>query len=242
MLSVLGFTKEANMNFKHTVYEIIKEDITELKEKARELTIKELAIHYGVSYGKMATILRLSDIKARKPERPKLPLRAKKNENKKTKKDHSITRWALSYNNGRVRYVYYDMLRRCYKPEDRAYYRYGRRGITVCDEWRKDCCNFYKWAKDNGYKPGLQLDRIDNDKGYSPDNCHWVTPRDNMINRRCTRWIEYNGERHTLKEWAEITGIDYQVLADRIYRYGWNAERALTTETKHYWIHSNKKE
>ena len=215
------------MNFNNTVYEIVKEDLTELKEKARTMTIKELALANGISYSKMACVLRLGGIKAKRPE---LPPRVKKAKIELPKKDHTISIWASSFNHGRIRYVYYDMLRRCGKPDDRNYKAYGGRGITVCEEWKKDCCNFYKWAKEHGYTSGLQLDRIDNDKGYSPDNCHWVTPRENSLNKRNTRKVTFNGETKTLSEWAKVTGISYQVLADRIYRYGWTAERALTTK------------
>jgi hypothetical protein len=159
----------------------------------------------------------------------------------KPKKDHTVSSWASSFNHGRIRYVYYDMIRRCYKETDNHYKDYGGRGITVCESWREDCCNFYKWAKDSGYKEGLQIDRIDNNKGYCPENCRWVTPRENAMNRRCTRKVAFEGETHTLEEWANITGISYQVLSDRIYRYGWTVRRALTTDTMHDWAKSNKK-
>ena len=215
------------MNFNNTVYEIVKEDLTELKEKARTMTIKELASANGTSYSKMACILRLGGIKAKRPE---LPPRAKKVKLELPKKDHDVTSWAQSYNKGRIRYVYYDMLRRCYKVTDTHYNSYGGRGILVCEEWRNDCCTFYKWAKEHGYEAGLQLDRIDNDKGYSPENCRWVTPRENSLNKRNTRKVTFNGETKALSEWAKVTGISYQVLADRIYRYGWTVERALTTK------------
>lgn len=61
---------------------------------------------------------------------------------------------------------------------------YVDRGITVCDEWRDDFMAFYNWAIVNGWKEGLQLDRKDNNKGYSPDNCHFVTPSENSRNKR----------------------------------------------------------
>ena len=215
------------MDFSKTAFQIAYGDVSELREQAKTMTMKELAEANNVSYGKMATILRLSDIKAKKPVRPPRPHKEKV---KQPKKDHTITTWAQQFNHGRIRYVYYDMIRRCYNEKDNHYDSYGKRGITVCDEWRKDCVTFYKWAKENGYDIGLQLDRIDNNKGYSPENCHWVTPRENANNRRCTRMITFNGETKALSEWATITGISYQVLADRIYRYGWTVERALTTK------------
>ena len=67
--------------------------------------------------------------------------------------------------------------------ETKRYYRY--RGITVCDEWLI-FDNFCKWALDNGYEDGLEIDRKDNNRGYCPENCRWITHRENMRNRRCT--------------------------------------------------------
>ena len=214
------------MDFKKIYWEVVetKDDLSQLREQASSNTIKELAGFYGVSYSKMATVLRVNDIKAKRPERVR-----KVKKIKLPKKDHDLTKWASCHNKGRIRSVYYNMLRRCHDPKNKGYKNYGARGITVCDEWRNDCCIFYKWARDNGYKEGLTIDRIDNNKGYSPDNCRWTTCKVQTVNRRNTRWILFNGEKKTLKEWSEELNISYQVLADRIYRYGWSIERALTT-------------
>ena len=213
--------------YSYSINDLIAKDLLENKKFIENKTIKELCTEYTVSYWRMALILRQTGIKVKK-EYNKRKNKKKVKQIKMTHEEHCISAWASSFNRGRLRYVYYDMLRRCYKKEDRGYYRYGARGITVCDEWRKDCKVFYKWAKDNGYAEGLQLDRKDNNKGYSPGNCRWVTQQENIMNRSNTRYIIYKGEAHTLKEWAEITGLSYQVLADRIYRYGWDIDRALT--------------
>lgn len=214
--------------YSYSANDLIQQDLIEHKELIEMRTITELSNEYGISYGRIAKILRTVGIKVKRTYRTKGEKKIKIP--KMSEEEHKIALWASSFNNGKIRYVYYDMIRRCYKQDDRGYPRYGARGITVCDEWRKDCKNFYKWAKENGYDKGLQIDRIDNDKGYSPDNCRWVSPRENCMNRSCTRRATLNGETHTLKDWSEITGISYQVLSDRIYRYGWTVERALTAK------------
>ena len=88
--------------------------------------------------------------------------------------------------------VWSDMKTRCYNPKTHNYQRYGGRGITVCDEWLNDFQAFYDWAMANGYDENAPymkctIDRIDNDKGYSPDNCRWVdvaTQNKNKSNSR----------------------------------------------------------
>ena len=92
---------------------------------------------------------------------------------------------------------------RCYNPKSEKYPRYGARGITMCDEWLHDFPAFYKWANENGYKPGLQLDRRDNDGNYSPDNCRFVTRSENMRNTSMNRPLTFNGETKLLEDWGK---------------------------------------
>lgn len=79
--------------------------------------------------------------------------------------------------------VWTNMKTRCYNGGDKWYVRYGGRGIKVCDEWRESPEVFCKWTKENGWEPGLHIDRIDNDGDYGPSNCRFVTPRKSMENR-----------------------------------------------------------
>lgn len=77
----------------------------------------------------------------------------------------------------RLGQTYKHMMARCFKKTDQDYYNYGGRGITVCDEWKKDRNTFIEWALMNGYANDLTIDRIDFNKGYFPDNCRWVTTK-----------------------------------------------------------------
>lgn len=79
---------------------------------------------------------------------------------------------------------------------------YFRRGIRVCDEWEQNFEEFYSWAINNGYRKGLSIDRIDNDKGYSPANCRWATFTQQANNKRNTITVNYEGEMLQVKELA----------------------------------------
>jgi ribosomal protein S27E len=131
-------------------------------------------------------------------------------------------------------HVYYSILDRCNNPNNKAYKHYGARGITICDEWEKSFENFYKWAISNGYQEGLTLERIDNNKGYSPENCKWIPKSEQVKNRRTTLYATINGETKTLKEWAEISGIKYSTLHYRKTKYNWPDERLLEQPTPYH--------
>lgn len=84
----------------------------------------------------------------------------------------------------RIYIIWSNMKQRCNNPKAHEYAAYGGRGITVCDEWLHDVKVFYDWAMANGYRDDLTIDRIDNDKGYSPDNCRWATKEQQYSNMR----------------------------------------------------------
>jgi hypothetical protein len=103
--------------------------------------------------------------------------------------------------------VWESMRSRCNNPNREKYKDYGARGIKVCDEWQMSAKAFCEWSLANGYSEGLQLDRIDNDKGYSPDNCRWVTPKQNSRNRRNTVMLNVNGTTKSVAEWCETINV-----------------------------------
>ncbi len=109
------------------------------------------------------------------------------------------------------------MKQRCYNPNDSFYTDYGNRGIGVCERWRY---SFDDFIADMGNKPNpaWSLDRIDNGADYSLENCRWANPMTQAQNRRTVVWIEYNGERRCMADWARVTGINRRTIAQRYYK------------------------
>lgn len=121
---------------------------------------------------------------------------------------------------------------RCYNSNTKRYRDYGGRGIAVCSEWKDDFQAFYDWSMSNGYKEGLSIDRIDNDKGYSPDNCRFVNYKIQGRNKRNNKNYTINGETHCLSEWCEILGLNYKRTWKRINTFHWSIEKAFELEDK----------
>jgi len=105
-----------------------------------------------------------------------------------------------------IYWAWKSMKQRCQNPKCSAYKNYGARGIWMCEEWQ-EFEPFCEWSLSNGYKKGLDIDRIDNDEGYYPSNCRWVTRRENVNNRRKTTMLTVNGETKARTEWERIAGI-----------------------------------
>jgi len=120
--------------------------------------------------------------------------------------------------------IWYGMIQRCYNNKRSNYRYYGGRGIRVCARW------FYSmdaFAQDMGPRPeGYQIDRTDNDMGYSPDNCRWVSTKVNTNNRRSNVHLTHNGETRTATEWADHLRISARVIQNRIH-LGWTTEEVL---------------
>lgn len=129
----------------------------------------------------------------------------------------------------KIYYVWQGIIQRCCNSSHKSYKDYGGRGIKVCKRWLK----FENFNEDmgKGWKPGLQIDRIKNSKGYCKANCHWVTSKTNNRNRRNNRLIEFNEKIQCIIKWSEETGINKNIILWRL-NHGWSTEKALTTLVK----------
>lgn len=149
------------------------------------------------------------------------------------------------YYGTRIYSIWRSMLNRCYWEKHKCYNNYGGRGITVCDEWRYSSTKFGDWAIKNGYADNLSIDRIDNNKGYSPENCRWATWEMQMKNRRPfskesigkirrskSALIEINGDFKTRNEWCDFYGISRKTVDKRIYQLKWDVVSAITTPVR----------
>lgn len=109
--------------------------------------------------------------------------------------------------------VWFHMIERCYNKKDIAYKNYGGRGIKVCKDWRglpEGMIKFVEWGYGVGYTKGLEIDRIENNKGYSSNNCRFVTDKVNSSNRRSTITIEHEGIKYTFKDfWEKFGEVTY---------------------------------
>ena len=122
------------------------------------------------------------------------------------------------------------MKRRCYNPKNPQYKDYGGRGITVCPEWEHD---FHTFASFMGERPkGMTLDRIDNDKGYSPDNCRWASRREQQMNRRIKLMVSIAGVEYRAIDLARKAGVKTDTIVERVKR-GLPLEKVLSKDKMH---------
>ena len=127
--------------------------------------------------------------------------------------------------------AWHSMLNRCYNPKVKFFERYGGRGIAVCDTWKN---SFETFLKDVGLRPSNahSLSRIDNDKGYFPDNVRWETVKEQARNRRSNRLIEVDGKTLCLKAWSDISGIGRTTIRRRL-DLGWSPKEAIFSARQH---------
>ncbi len=124
--------------------------------------------------------------------------------------------------------IWNGMKGRCLNSNNPEFARYGGRGITICDLWRDSFWAFQSWAIANGYADGLSIDRVDNNGNYCPENCRWATAREQANNTRKTRLLTYNGETHSVSEWARILGVGQSTLNMRLNKYKWSVYDTLS--------------
>ena len=129
--------------------------------------------------------------------------------------------------------IWVGMRHRCRNATLPEYPKYGGRGIKVCDEWNESFEAFEEWAIRNGYDDSLTIDRVDVNGNYEPNNCRWITHFDQQSNKRNNVNLTFNGETHTVAEWARLLDVSYSALIQRVH-YGWDAERTLTTPIRHH--------
>lgn len=128
--------------------------------------------------------------------------------------------------------IWRDMKLRCYNEKQIGYKNYGARGIKVCDEWLYDFISFKNWAMDNGYQNDLTLDRLDNDGNYEPSNCKWSTQKEQSNHKRNNRYVVYRGEKHTIAEWSNLTGIAYHLIWSKL-KNGYSVDDIFERNGKH---------
>ena len=139
----------------------------------------------------------------------------------------------MSGKKSRLNRIYHAMKTRCYYPNAQGYKNYGGRGITVCDEWKNDFNSFKLWALNNGYADSLTIDRIDNSKGYCPENCRWVSMKAQCNNYRHNHLITYKGKTMTMTQWAEEENIPYYRLRGRLNYYKDDMSKVFAKEDLH---------
>lgn len=120
--------------------------------------------------------------------------------------------------------VWLHIKERCYNKKSTGFYNYGGRGIKMCDMWKNNPKSFYDWAVKHGYKDKLTIERIDVNGDYCPENCRWATSKEQANNRRNNRFIAWNNENKTMKEWAEYFNINYNTFRSYIKIHGFSEE------------------
>lgn len=122
--------------------------------------------------------------------------------------------------------VWGTMIARCSNKKHAQYKHYGARGISVCHRWRYSFENFYQ---DMGDRPSAKhsIERIETNGNYEPDNCRWATITEQANNRRNNVIIECDGERKTISQWADVSGVSRSIIKERYCRQGWSAKDAI---------------
>ena len=133
--------------------------------------------------------------------------------------------------------IWYNMKSRCKNIDDPAYKYYGGRGIKCLwnsfEEFRDDMYESYNSHIEKFCEKNTTIDRINNAENYCKENCKWATMKEQANNKRNNIFYEFNGEKHTIREWAKIKNIKIPALVSRIYRNHWSMEKALTVPIRY---------
>ena len=141
-------------------------------------------------------------------------------------------RHGLRKSNNPIYNIWKDIKKRCYYKNHKFYHRYGGRGIKVCDEWKNDPLVFVEWSQKAGYQKGLEIDRIDNNGNYSPENCRFVTRKENCNNKNNNLKIEWEGEIYTLQEIIDHHGNAPRGCIVHRLKAGWKLKDAVLTPSR----------
>lgn len=122
-----------------------------------------------------------------------------------------------NYSCNKIRKIYYAMIGRCHIPSDLGYKHYGERGVKVCDEWRNNPQSFFDWSVENGWRPGLDLDKDKLGDGmlYSPETCCFITPKENAKYRRSSIQVVYKGKEMIMTEVIQEIGCNWDYFKRR---------------------------
>lgn len=151
--------------------------------------------------------------------------RERAKENKEFKRKYGIER----FTDERINTIFHSMHERCERKSHPNFSYYGGRGISVCEQWsgKRGIYNFVMWAYENGYKDNLTIDRINNDLGYSPENCRWATYYEQGSNKRNNKLFDYLGGRYTLSLIARNENVSRNKLEYRLVLKGMTVKEAL---------------
>jgi hypothetical protein len=154
-------------------------------------------------------------------------------------KPHGNQRHGLSHHP--IHRLWDGIKHRCNNSDSQDYHNYGGRGITVCDKWNNSFELFYEWAINNGWQTGLQIDRYpDNNGNYEPNNCRFVTSKENNNNRRNNIKIQYGDNSYSLSQLVKhFNCVSYGTAKERIRTYNWDTIKACSTPAGQY-VHRNQ--
>ena len=136
--------------------------------------------------------------------------------------------------NTRLYRIWRNMKTRCKNSKCDHYHLYGGRRIYVCDEWCNDFSAFEEWVLNHGYQDNLSIDGIDVNGPYAPDNCRFVTMKEQENNKRTNHYVCYKGEQKTFSELSDDSGIPYDTLLARINSQHWSVERAVSAPIQYH--------